>query len=499
MAFIRKIRKNGKIYLAEVENQRVNGKCIQKHIRYIGKEADGKTILSTSISNVEIDSVKLYGPLIVLDYFAKKLKLEERLGEYGKEILSMAYAHCVDYKSINQMDRWYSRTDLALLLSMSDVTEARLLKALDSLEQQDHGILQKGIFSDLQQAYDIPLNGVIYDVTNTYLYGKKCFLGKMGHDKEGVKGRPLVQIGLAVTKNSGIPIYHKVFNGNIHDARIFQDFITELRDYKIKDGLVVYDRGITSEKNIKDMSDLGWRTICGVPIRGKLIKTLGGLIAKKQFIKIENRVKLNKTIFYVIIVPHKIDDTSGHLAICFNEQQKKDLRESRYDEILHAQQLKADNKEIKEGMEKYFSPRNNTIIEAEVIKAEEFDGYSCIFSTLELGKEEVIRLYFGKDLVEKAFRSIKGITRLQPIRHWLYNRVIGHVFICYLAYLLLSLLQYKLKPINITAEEALIELDTMYKVYLKDSKKKMTVSRIVTLTKKQELILKTVDKNLMAL
>ena len=108
-------------------------------------------------------------------------------------------------------------------------------------------------------------------------------------------------------------------------------------------------------------------------------------------------------------------------------------------------------------------------------------------------------MYFGKDLVEKAFRSIKGITRLQPIRHWLYNRVIGHVFICYLAYLLLSLLQYKLKPINITAEEALIELDTMYKVYLKDSKKKMTVSRIVTLTKKQELILKTVDKNLMAL
>ena len=47
MSFIRKIRKNGKIYLAEVENRWVNGTCVQKHIRYIGKEADGRTILFT--------------------------------------------------------------------------------------------------------------------------------------------------------------------------------------------------------------------------------------------------------------------------------------------------------------------------------------------------------------------------------------------------------------------------------------------------------------------
>jgi len=48
-----------------------------------------------------------------------------------------------------------------------------------------------------------------------------------------------------------------------------------------------------------------------------------------------------------------------------------------------------------------------------------------------------------------------------------------------------------------TAEAALIELDSMYKVYLRDSKKGFKVSRIVALTKQQEKILKTISRNLL--
>jgi len=206
MSFIRKIKKGDKIYLAEVENQWVNGRCVQKHLRYIGRQADGETILASSLSNVQIDSVKLFGPLLVMDFLAKEIQLDELLGEYGPEILSMVYAHCLDYKSVNQMERWFPRTDLALLLSIEKVTERRLLEALDFLEQQDATHFQQRLFQQVQSVYRFPVSAVIYDVTNTYLYGKKCPLGKPGHDKEGVLGRPLIQIGLAVTKDHGIPI-----------------------------------------------------------------------------------------------------------------------------------------------------------------------------------------------------------------------------------------------------------------------------------------------------
>ena len=37
--------------------------------------------------------------------------------------------------------------------------------------------------------YRLRPSGVIYDVTNTYLYGRHCPLRTPGHDKEQVKGR----------------------------------------------------------------------------------------------------------------------------------------------------------------------------------------------------------------------------------------------------------------------------------------------------------------------
>ena len=110
----------------------------------------------------------------------------------------------------------------------------------------------------------------------------------------------------------------------------------------------------------------------------------------------------------------------------------------------------------------------------------------------------ILKIYFGeKDIIEKAFRSLKGIVKLRPIPHWLYNRVIAHVSICYLSYLLLSILKFRLQKVAISPIAALTELETMYKVYMKETEKNLTFARTVTLTKKQEVILKTIDKKLL--
>jgi transposase len=495
MSFIRKIKKNGKTYLAEVENKRVDGKVVQKHIRYVGREAEGKTILATSISDLEVDHVKVHGPLLVLHHLAKEIRLDECLGPFADELLSMIYAHCLDYQSINQMAHWYERTDLNMMLSLEGLTEARLLEAMDYLEEKNAAALQKTIFENVCERYAITRAGIVYDVTNTYLYGKKCRLGKPGKDKEGVKGRPLIQIGLGVTKEEGIPLFHKVFDGNIHDSRTFQDAITAFGEYNIKKGLVVFDRGISSRQNQKDIKDLKWQVLCGLPLNESLKESLSRLINSEEFLKYPNRVRSNKTVFYVIAKPYNLGGIKGKLAFCFNERLRRDIRESRYDEIAHAQKMLDEGKVLKPGMEKFFGT-DGRLLTSRLERAEQFDGYSCIFTTARLSKEEMIRLYFDKDLVEKAFQSLKGIIKIQPIRHWLYNRVTAHVFICYLAYLLLSLLNMRLKPLEISPVEALRELDSLYKVYIRDSKKGFKLARMVALSKKQEKILRTIDKRL---
>jgi len=67
-----------------------------------------------------------------------------------------------------------------------------------------------------------------------------------------------------------------------------------------------------------------------------------------------------------------------------------------------------------------------------------------------------------------------------------------------LSYLLLSILDYKLKMKNVkvTSIEALDQLETMYKIYLNDSKNGNEFVKTVLLTKMQENILKAINKNL---
>jgi len=499
MSYIRKTRRGGKVYLAEVESKRIHGKVVQRYIRYVGKEADGQTILSTSMSDVQVDQVKLYGPLLVLNHLAQEIGLHNHLGKYGPEILSMIYAHCLDYESINQMPAWFERTDLNLMLNLEGVTEERLRDALDILQRQDPEVLQRNIFESVREKYKIKDAGIIYDVTNTYLYGKKCTLGKEGHDKEGVRGRPLIQIGLAVTKEAGIPVFHKTFDGNIHDSKTFHDVITSFRRYRLKPGgLIIYDRGIASGRNLLDVKALKWNTLCGFSSNPKLEKLWRPILSQGHLVEFDNRVRLNETIFYVATKAYELDRVKGEVALCFNEQKQRRIKESRYDEIEAARECLKQKQAIKAGLEKFFD-RRGQILKDKLTEAEEFDGCSYIFSTGRLSKEEMVRLYFDKDVVEKAFHSIKGITRLQPVRHWLADRVKAHVFICYLAYLLLALLKYRLKKIKMSPLEALRELEEMHKVYLRDSKGIFKISRVVTLTKKQELILKTLDKKLLKL
>ncbi len=496
MSYIKKIKRNGKIYLAEVESKRINGKVVQKYKRYLGKEADGKTILSSSISHATIEKVKLYGPLLVLNHIAQEISLSEILGDYGDEILSLVYAHCLDYRSINRMKQWFERTDLNMILNIDGLTEDRLLKALDSIQNQNPEIVQREIFEHVQEKYKLDVTGLIYDVTNTYLFGKKCSLGKLGKSKEGRRGKPLIQVGLGVTQTEGVPVFHKVYDGNIHDSRTFQDAITYFEEYKIKDGIFVFDRGISSDELQSYLKKIKWKVLCGLPMNSRLKKIITQHIDKKDVCDIKNRVCLNETIFYVVQQDYFVGEVKGKLAICFNEKKKICLNESLRDEITNAKMLLAEGKTIKPGLERFFSKSGKLLIK-KLNEEEEFNGYSFIFTTAKIQKEEMVRHYFDKDLIEKAFHAIKGIVRLRPIRHWLYDRVISHVFICYLSYLLLSLLKFRLKKIKMSPIKALRELDTLYKIYMKDSKKGFEATRIVALNKTQEKILKTIDRKLL--
>lgn len=493
MTFIRRIKRGDRVYLAEVENTWVNGKVVQKHLRYVGKEVSGRRILSGSVDESEITQVKLWAPFIVLDRLSKEIGLSKILGEYGNYLICLAFAHCVEPKSINTMEDWFKTTDIDKILPIADVSEKLLYSALDSIDDNNTEMIQQRIYESVQENYHLKPRTHFFDVTNTYFYGAECPMAKRGKSKEGLEN-PQVQIGLAVTEDDGFPIFHKVFSGNIFDARILSDMMVSLRKLNIKDVFIVWDRGVTSEANIVDAKKAGFQVICGLANKKNVTPLLDKAIRAGGFVGIKNRVRLKNAVLYCKSQNYWYGAVRGKLVICFNEEAGRLQRERRLDTVYAAQKLAREGKPVPENMVDYLA--NGEINEARILEAQKYDGYFMIFCTKDLPVEEIVRPYFEKDKIEKAFRSMKSVLGLRPIRHWLEERVKSHIFICYLSYLLLSLLEYKLKKSGISAVEALDKLSTAYKVYLRNNRTKNVFEKLVTLSKDQEKVLKSVDKDL---
>jgi len=488
MSFIRKIKKGSKVYLAEVKNIRVNGKTIQKHIRYVGKEVENQPILTGSVATASVERVTIYGPLLVLDEIAHQIDLKRLLGDYGNYLLSLAYAHCVAPDSLTGIVEWYQKSEIGSLLDITDVSYAKLVEAIDSVEGQSEAI-QGRIYQHLQKVLKLPRKGYFYDITDIYLYGLCCPLARPGHNAEGRKERQ-VQVGLAVTQGEGIPVLHKVFAGNIFDGRTLPDILLNLREKKLPKVSLVWDRGVSSKVNIREARGMGYDVLCGLPLKADL-KAVADRVLGEDLVCLKNRVRLTNTTFYVRKIKHQIEETEGYLAVCLNEKERQAIRERRYDEIDEALKQSPQMKAIKEGLKKYLVGDK---VNYEVVReAERYDGISVIFSSRNLPTAEMVKAYFEKDKVEKSFRCLKGLIEMDKVRFWLAHRVRGHIFVCYLAYLLMSVLEYKLRRIGIKGPEALETLESLYRVYITDPKSKNQFVKTVALNKKQEDILKEIN------
>jgi hypothetical protein len=81
----------------------------------------------------------------------------------------------------------------------------------------------------------------------------------------------------------------------------------------------------------------------------------------------------------------------------------------------------------------------------EIASRERSYGKYLLLSTDDsLPAGEALRTYFEKDFVEKVFRILKTGEDIEPVRHRLEPRVRAYMFVCVLAYRLLSALRSRI-------------------------------------------------------
>jgi transposase len=315
------------------------------------------------------------------------------------------------------------------------------------MNDEDFEKVNDKIFSVFNKYEDI-FKATIIDVTDTYFAGSKINIKKRkGKDNKISK---LTQIGLAVSFDNGFPIFHKQYHGNLSGMDIFKDMSLELKNKGIAS--MIMDRGMLSKENIEMALELKFQIIAGLRKSSSLIKDFIEPIKRGDIYSAKCRVPLKKTTVFI----KEFDYLKGKLIVVYNPELEVVKKEINFE------------KEIE----------NN------------FDvGYSLIYHNTKYSSAEVVKRYYDKEMVERAFKQLKGVLSLRPIRVWLSNHVTGHIKICYLAYAILSFMNYKLKKLDFSAVEALESLRYGYKVTLKDSTSNHEWSVHVPLEPKQKKIL----------
>ncbi|MFA5246979.1 MAG: transposase [Candidatus Micrarchaeia archaeon] len=422
MSFIRKVKVGETTYLSEVKSVRENGKVRQKFIRYLGKEFNGKPQKRVLQSDVTVKSVKRSLDVLAVDAMAKDLGINEIA---NKHALALIYAHLLENRSINTLETWLKFTEIPEVLGLESVSTKNLYESLSDVSEGEFTLINQRLTDTFRKLEPLDEIAVI-DVTDTYFEGKNTPI-KRRRGKDGKIGK-LIQLGLAVSFQYGFPIHHQKYQGNLNNTQIYKDMILTLREQNRK--CIIVDRGMSSDENIKLAHALNAGVIAGLRKTQTIEKKYLETIQRNEIYSREHRVVLKNTTVFVKGFPFE----KGRLVVVYNPLLEAVKRE-------HA-----------------FSKENGS--------DDIYAGYSLVYHNTNYSDAEVIKKYYEKDIVERAFKQMKGVLKLRPIRVWLQDHVDAHVKICYLAYAILAYMNFKLIKTKTSAVQALSSLRYGYRVQL---------------------------------
>lgn len=356
-------------------------------------------------------------------------------------------------------------SSLGAELGVEEADEDELYAAMDWLQDR-----QADIETQLARRHFHDGALVLYDVSSTYFEGRTCPLAKLGHNRDGKKGKLQIVFGLLCTKE-GCPVAVEVFAGNTGDPTTLSAQISKVRErFGLTRVIWVADRGLLTEARLREelrpVEGLEWITALRAPQIQELVQ--GGslqltLFDERDLGEISNprypgeRLIVCKNPFLAEERARKREDlltaTQRELDKIVKATQRprrplrgKDQIGLRVGKVL-GQYKVGKHFEIEIQEEGFSYERDLEAIRAEAA----LDGLYVVRTSVgvdDLSAEQAVGAYKGLSEVERAFRSIKTVDlHVRPIHHRLETRVRAHVFLCMLAYYVEWHMRQALAPI----------------------------------------------------
>ena len=410
----------------------------------------------------------------------------------GQYLLLAAINRALSPTSKLQFADWYRQTVLTRLLPVDPaaLSSQNFWNHMD-LVTADHVLeCEKQITQRLIQRFQLDLRALVYDGTNFFTYINTRTPGDLpqrGHNKQKRGDLRQVSLGLLVSTDFHVPLFHKVYAGNVNDSTEFRSITEELSAHyrQLAESCdhitLVFDKGNNSQEAFEALQNTPFHFV-GSLVPSQHSELLA--ISRKQFRTLTQpgleEVEAYRTQKKVFGQPRSIVVTfnqnlydgqlqglSAHLG-----KARRKLRDLQTQlQRRRDQKVKGGKAPTLDSVRKQIHAICSAQFVEKILKTEVRQlgkGLELSFRTDQAALDRLCRVQFGKTIlftdnadwteeqivlayrsqyhIEDAFKQMKNPHFLgwSPMFHWTDSKIQVHAFYCVLALLLTSLLQREL-------------------------------------------------------
>ncbi len=407
-----------------------------------------------------------------LDEFLRDLMPagRERVSWWRSALILVIARLCEPSSELYVAEQWYPKSALPTLLGVpvERVDDNRLYRTLDRLLPYK-AELETFLKNRMGELFDLEYDLLMYDVTSTYFEGQADGnpLAQRGYSRDNRGDCKQVCIGLVVSR-CGMPLGYEVFAGNTADVTTVEHIVETMeKRYGKSDRIWVMDRGMVSEENIDFLIDGNRRYIVGTPksmlkqFEAELLKDDWNTIRDGLEVKLCQRPREDgdedsATVPETFILCRSRDRSKKEEAMVRRFEQKIEERLTKMTARCEKQNRDPMKVEREIGRLLGQNTRAASLFE---VRVEQTDaGYARIewkkieavrdWANLSAGcyllrtnvtdwsDEDLWKAYIQLTEAEAAFRIHKSDLKIRPIWHQKEDRVLAHIFVCFLAYVL---------------------------------------------------------------
>jgi len=461
--YIRITKNNrGDAYYHLVESFRQEGKVRQRVLLSLGRVEEGKleqladaiskhidrvTALNLAVS-IDISQAYQYGPLLVLEQLTQRLGISSILSgiaqghdrlqfDFERAVFSMVASRFMEPVSkLGLADRLLEKFYPGLFDNQIELQH--LYRSLDLLSSHKEEIERK-LFYYGKDLFNVQVDVVLYDLTTLRFESTRTDLSSLprfGYSKEKRSDCTQVVLGL-LTDTHGIPLGFEVHPGNTFEGKTLEGMVAKLRKkYAVNRFIFIADRGLFSADNLKYLRKDSGEFIVGFKIGTSKKNTQDEFYDINRFTFINDELACYETL-----------KEHDRYIITWSKARAERDRKTRED-ILDKIRAKLSKKNLSDkefisnsNYKKYvcINAKEKPTLNLEAIEKEgRRDGFFGIVTNVpkeSMPAQRIISEYKQLWRIEDAFGELKGTFKTRPMFHWTDDRIIGHIMVCFLAYL----------------------------------------------------------------